>query len=487
MLLASLSLALCPAAVSAPARLPFASADLPYAELAERFLADHGLTGSSPDEVVVSAILERDFFSTRIGQFEVCIPRVDLEDKETANDYRDVCAALCASQRSWVGWLGEHVADQEELLDDLEELEKWVDKWKVAKLRELGEESPRNALDLFKASDEVRKLSGSLAQRIQSGGVLGVSLEAAAPVQLALMPRRKSFVEFLCFAGWILPDYQASFWAPGISSWTEFRLDGLQVIALEYPPHTTPVEGDYENSSSMKDRDVTGLEQQVVQLAMNQLLAYQHGDALPSGVISGLTIEMLIELYGACHTRNDGDMRARETHAREIFIAGGQSEGGRLPQNIAESRWRTDYGKHHYTRILKQVQKSGASSDKRNRHKYNSFLLVGDNESDRFVVHAPVYGPSAGSEQPPAGIRGDYLEFLRAYNVAFMHWLRVDAAGGKKDSAQAFARLMAKITADDTEATFAEALEEVYGSPLTHPEVDTDCLEGRFIKWLSKQ
>ncbi len=209
---------------------------------------------------------------------------------------------------------------------------------------------------------------------------------------------------------------------------------------------------------------------------------------MPSEVIRGLSISMLIEMYGACYTRNDGDLRGRITHKREVFVRGGQSEGGRLPQNMAESRWRTDYGKHHYTRILKQVQKSGASSDKRNRHKYNSFLLVGDDEAARFVIHAPVFGAGSGEvETPPADVDGDYLEFLRAYNVAFLYWLQTAAAGSKKKSSAAFSALLGAQTTASGEHGLAAELEKVYGHPLSNAEVDTNCLEGRFIKWLSKQ
>jgi hypothetical protein len=176
------------------------------------------------------------------------------------------------------------------------------------------------------------------------------------------------------------------------------------------------------------------------------------------------------------------------THKREVFVRGGRSEGGQLPQNVAESRWRTDYGKHHYTRILKQVQKSGASYDKRNRHKYNAFLLVGDDEGARFVIHAPIFGPGSGEiETPPASVDGDHLEFLRAYNVAFLYWLQTAAAGPKKKSTASFSKLLTAVTAGSAEDGLPAVLEEVYGLPLSNAEVDENCLEGLFIKWLSKQ
>ena len=482
MLVASLSLAV---AIAAPLSLP--RVELPYAELAQRFLEAHGQSAQTPENVEISAILERDFFSARVGQFEVWIPAVNLTEKETARDFQAICAGLCKAQEHWVNWLGAEVQDSKALLKDFETHRKWIDKWKVAELGTAVKQGKHRAMDLFDASESDQARSDHLAQVMQSGAVVGSSMEVSSPVRLVLMPQRKEFVEFLAFAGWFLPEQQSAFWVPGIENWTEFRLNDFQVIALQYPA-TAPVEGDYSGYVSMKDRDVTGLEQQAVQLGMNKLFAYQHGDAMPSEVISGLSIQMLIELYGTCQTRNDGDLRGRQTHKREIFIAGGQSQGGQLPQNVAESRWRTEYGKDSYARILKQVQKSGSSSDKRNSHKYNSFLLVGDGESERFIVHAPVFGPGgATSEVPPPSVQGDYMEFLRAYNVAFMHWLKTEAASSKKKSEEAFAKLLVRISNSEADSRLSAIMEECYGMPLSTPEVGTDCLEGLFIKWISKQ
>ncbi len=480
MLVSSLTLALA-CSISTPIEH-----ELPYQELADRFITEYDLSGKTPEEVDLSLLLEQHFFSTRLGQFEVWIPGTALANKETARDYQAVCTALCVAQSHWIDWMGEEARDQKAVKAGFKALGKWVKGWKTSELGSAIQDGHSNALDLFKAKDKDRQLSAQLAKVMQSGSSIGTSMEVVSPVRLVLMPERKGFVEFLAFSGWLLPDQQPSFWIPGIQNWTEFRLNDLQVIALQYPA-TVQMEGDYEGSTSMKDRDVSGLEQQVVQLGINQLLAYQHGDALPTEVISGLSISMLIELYGTCHTRNDGDMRARHRAAREIFVSGGRSSGGRLPQNVAESRWRTDYGKNHYNRILKQVQKSGASSDKRNRHKYNSFLLIGDNESDRFVVHAPILGDGGLTEEVPQSVSGDYLEFLRAYNVAFLYWVQTEAGGSKKKSAQAFSRLLSQISHAGAEQSFAATIEGVYGMPLSNSKLDTKSLEGRFLKWISKQ
>ncbi|MFT7670475.1 MAG: hypothetical protein ACI8X5_003184 [Planctomycetota bacterium] len=482
MVVASLSLAL---ALTAP--IYQSESELPYAELAERFLQENGQAGLPIEDVTVEAILEESFFSTRVGQFEIWIPTAALQKKDTARDYTDICAGLCKAQNLWMGWLGPQVKGSEQLVEGFDALENWISKWKVTTLTSVAKQEERNALNLFKAKGEVRTNSEHLAQVMRSGSVLGSAIEDFKPVQLILMPKRKEFVEFLTVAGLLLPEQKGTFWVPGIETWTEFRINNAQVIALQHPA-STPVPGKYDGSTSMKDREPTGIEQQAVQLGMNRLLAYHHGPSLPDQVIAGLSINMLIELYGSCHTRNDGDMRGRITHARSVFIAGGQSSGGRLPQNVAVSRWRTGYGKSHYMRILKQVQKSGSSGDKRNSHKYNSFLLIADDEASRFITHSPLYGPAERETDPlPEGFSGDYMEFLRAYNVGFMHWLRTAAGGSKKDSSAAFGIFLSQISLANEDQDLAKAAEASYGLPISDPGLTNASLEGRFVKWVSKQ
>ena len=493
MLHALLAATLCvssPTLTAAPNPAPTLSAtatELPYEEIAQTFLELHGLTDKAAEDIELNTILAEHFVSTRVGLFDVLVPTATLKEKAATKDYRDVCAALCSAQARWVEWLGASALEGEALQSSLEEHSKWIDQWSVRLLEAAGDAESRRAVDLFEADDEVRARTDHLASSMQSGAVLGLSLEATSPVRLVLMPERKGFVEFLAFTGWHNPDLRSIYWAPGIENWTEFRIQGLQVIALQYP-NVAPAPGDYGAFTTMKDRDITGLEQQVVQMGMNQLFSYMHGEAMPNSVIRGLSINLLIDLYGTCHTRNDGDLRGRVTQGREEFVRGGQSEGGLLPPNVAENRWRSDYGKHRYTHILKQAQKSGASQDKRNKHKWNTFLLVADDDKERTIVHAPFFGPGAVEEERPGELFDmDYSEFLRAYNVAFMHYLQSAGGGSKKKSAVLFSSLMAKVSTSDAELSFGKVLEELYEMPLSNEKVDLNCLEGRFLKWISKQ
>ena len=461
--------------------------ELPYQQVAEYFLEEHGLLGKRPEEVDLAAVLARDFVSTRVGLFDVLMPVLELEEKQTAKDYRDVCAALCEAQVRWIDWLGPQAQGAAELKADLGALSKWITKWPGKGLEGASKGTQRSSLELCGAPPEVRALSERLGASMASGEVLGLSHEEPRAARLVLMPERKGFVEFLAFTGWHNPELRSIYWAPGIENWSEFRIQELQVMALQYPA-VAPTPGDYSGFTSMKDRDISGLEQQVVQLGMNRLLAYMHGATIPDSVIRGLAINMLIDQYGSCHTRNDGDLRGRVTRKREIFIRGGRSEGGALPPNIAENRWRTDYGKFRYAKILKQSQKSGASQDKRNKNKFNTFLLVSNDDKERTVVHAPLMG-QVGDEvaAPPEDFSTDYAEFLRAYNVAFMHYLRSAAGGSKKKSAELFSRLLVEVALAEEAMTFGELLRQLYGVPLSLPDLGEDSLEARYIKWISKQ
>lgn len=462
------------------------SAELPYQQVAKEFLSDHGITEPSPEELDLGAVLERDFFRAQVGLFEVMIPVGDLAKKETAKDFQGVCMALSEAQARWIEWLGDDAIEGDALVKDLESTQKWAKSWKVGELISAAEGDSRDAAELFAPKSAQLEAIERAATVMQARSVLGLSIEEPTAIRLVLMPHREQFVEFLAFAGWYRPELQPNFWVEGIRNWSEFRLDDLQVIALEYAA-IGPAEGEYAQATSMKDRAQTGLEEQVVQLGMNKLLAYEHGAAMPGGLISGLSINMIIEQYGECHTSLDGDTRSRVTGKREQFVHGGRSEGGALPQNIALSRWRTDYGKRHYVRILKQVQKSGASADKRNRNQLNSFLLLSDNGAARTVAHAPLLGESATKDELPDDVLPDFKELVRAYKTAFLFWLQTEAAGSKKKSSVAFSSFMVKLSLDEEGDGFSKAVEEVYGMPLSDPELGSNCLETRFLKWISRQ
>ncbi len=461
--------------------------DLPHGELAESFLESMGRNPKAPRQLnTPESILADQFLVTSIGLFEVSIPVAALKRRSTSKDYRDICLALSEAQNEWVNWLGDGAKDGKTLSKSLSTLSTWIGDWDEEDLMDAGEGDFRDSLDLHHANEETRELSTELSQTFREASVVGEARKDLQPVKLVLMPDRKQFVEFVAYAGWYLPGARNSFWMPGCETWSFFHLNDFQVIALEYASPTAH-SGDYTQSYSMKSKSPTGMEEQVVQIGLNKFLAYEHGEALPPSLVSSLALNLVTRLYGACHTRIDGDTRGKVTQKREVFVRGGRPEGGILPPNTAESRWRQNYGKDHYTPILKQAQKAGASAQKKRSKRYNAFQLEDEYGSNRYVTHAPLLGPSAGVEEVvPDAVYGDYLEFNRAYRSAFLYWLQHHGAKSKKKSAKAFGEFICQVSGS-ADVSISEIAESVYGKPLSNQDADKKSLEGSFLRWLSKQ
>lgn len=496
MMLAPLLATLAPvlSLASPPALAPptLVEGGLPYDRLAESFLESVGRAGATRAEAQPEAILADEFLLTSVGLFDVWIPRAELSREETAADYRDLCLALLNSQEEWMVWLGDAARDSKSLAKDFAGQRKWIESWKVSVLEEAARAGRASAdrqttTDLFGADEKARDREARLARAFRSATILGQARSDGQPVELVLMPTREGFVEFIAYAGWLLPGSRNSFWQEGIETWSHFYLNDLHVLALEYAaPSAAP--GDYTQAYSMKAKTPTGMEQQVVQLGLNKLLAYEHGDALPPSLITGFSINLVTKLYGGCYTRIDGDVRSRVTAKREVFVRGGRPEGGILPPNTADSRWRVDHGRAHYVPTLRQAQKAAATSKKRGGDKYVSFQLVSDDESQRYLTHAPLLGPSAGPEEVvPDAVYGDYLEFTRAYQAAFLHWLQEAGAGSNKKSAKAFSAFLGGLAGGSDAPSIASVAEAVYGLPLSDAEAGKKSLEGRFLRWLAKQ
>ncbi|MFT7484616.1 MAG: hypothetical protein ACI9F9_000456, partial [Candidatus Paceibacteria bacterium] len=468
-----------------------ASQELPYAELADRFLESKGKANAGPSQTTPSAILDEDFLKAEVGLFDIWIPADELGEKQVAKDYRTLCAALCAAQTEWVSWLGDGAIEGERLLEDMQLAQQWIEGWDLADLQATQSSGERSVSVMFEPKEKIAAALGRCADSLRQNKVLGSEQESPSrPVKLVLMPSRKGFVEFIAYAGQHYERDRGNFWLPSIQNWSQFDLADMRVIALEYAsPAARP--GSYTESYSMRSKSPTGMEEQVVQLGLNELLAHQHGDALPPSLISGLSINLVTRIYKACHSRIDGDTRGKVTAKREVFVRGGRPEGGILPPNSAESRWRQNYGKNYYGPILKQAQKAGATEAKHRRlkdAKLNSFMLVRESGMPEYLTQAPLLGASGGPvEVVPDVVYGDYLEFTRAYRSAFLYWLQNHGERSKKKAAKSFGELLCRLSGDAQEKGLAAIAEEIYGAPLSDPTASKKSLEGRFLKWITKQ
>ena len=114
------------------------------------------------------------------------------------------------------------------------------------------------------------------------------------------------------------------------------------------------------------------------------------------------------------------------------------------------------------------------------------FELENDAGNKRRAVSGPFLGsPAEGVEGPPQQYVGDYKEFLRSYRSCFVHWLRDESQGKEKPSRVAFARWLIHLGSDQ-DLSLEQSLEEVFGAPLSHTDLDQDVLEASFLSWLKK-
>jgi hypothetical protein len=471
-----------------PATLPAGDA-LPYADLAQSFLESKGKADASRRDTSIDKIIEDGFLEASVGVFQVWAPIDELADRETAKNFRDLCTALCNAQIGWVEWLGEGATNGDELLENFTTYRDWIETWEPSSITAAGEKAQRDVRDIFDFSEKVQASDEFTKEWMRHKRVLSDGTVQPRAIKLVLMPSRKGFVEFIAYGGHQFPKDKSNFWRPDMQNWTHFTLNDYMIMALEYAsPKSGP--GEYEPAYDMNTKSETGMQEQIVQMGLNQMLDHQHGDALPSSLASGLAINLVTQMYDHCTSRIDGDIRGKVTAKRSQFVRGGLSHGGILPPNSAESRWRANYGSKFYAPILKRVQSSGykeAKSKKIKLPKYNSFLLESDGGVGTHLTHAPLLGPSGGpTEKVDDSVYGDYLEFTRAYRCAFLHWLQHYGLKKEKDSKAAFGVFLSKLSGGLEGPNIADIAEEIYGAPLSDGEASKKTLEGRFLKWISK-
>lgn len=464
-----------------------ATPQLPFEEIARRGLASYGESGADAAAFELDAFFARHFCALDLGLFELAIPARSLADRRWAQAFADVSTALLEAQVQWLARADPAQASSKDLRADLAALGRWSAKWTPAELARAGSGEQRALRIALAPKDEIQQAAerARAAMLTSRGLASGRTLEG--PVRLVLAPTRRDFVELLALAGWAKEDLRSIFWQPGVDEWLEFSVDDRKVIALEYTA-TGRAAGDYAAGTPMDERSPTGIQQQVVQLALLRLVDVHYAGGMPAELGKGLVMNLVVDQFGEIRTRVDGDLSANQTQKREVFVRGGASEGGRLPQNVAETRWRMDGGKDRYLRILRQVQRNGRSVREGSRNELARFLLQSRDESQRAVVSAPIFGAAAAEVgSPPEFVHGDFLEFVRAYQCGFVFWLQHHAAGSKKNSEQAFAQLLAALADPENTAGIEEIVQTVYGAPLSDIECGPTTLEGKFLRWLSTQ
>lgn len=476
-------LALACLAATAPARsVPGDQVELPYEELGRELLADHGYADTERGKLEVDAFLARACVHLPLGLFDVYMPAEAATGGEAAGDLKTLALALLEAQARWLELTASVAQDDRTARADIEALAKWVKTWKDGKVAGAAAGDERDLLVALGAKDNLVESAHRLADYMASGKCLGVEREAERE-PLVLVPTRRQFVQFVCLGAWIRPDLTENFWRPDIIDWTNVYADHYKFLALEFaaPGHAP---GDLEASWDMDSKSPTGMAQQITQLAMNSLVDNYLGERVPPALAGAIALNLVIDVFGECNTRVDGDLRERRTEAREIFVPGGNPGGGFLPVNSAESRWRSTHGADRFVKVLQTAQKEGGEDAQRG-DKLRWFELLDDAQSKRAEVSAPLLGSGANASPPAEPFHGDYTEFLRAYRGCFLYWLQSAADGPPKKSAQTFGELLGALAGPAEEGGLEAAFQRVYDAPLSSAELEDD-LEGRFLEWLSK-
>jgi hypothetical protein len=464
------------------------SHQLPYDDLARNALVRAGLDDIDPRGFSFERFFEAGFLHTRLGIYDLYLPAGRSLDTDELEDYRAMALTLLDAQGVWLDWLAPSARGMREPLGDLKKVRGWVKGWKSDELLRVAQDGQREALDALRAKASVRKASEQLAEFMGLGAALSLKRNKPVFEPVVLVPDRERFVEMVCIGGWLYPRERRNFWHGGITNWTHFYVDHYKFLSLELTdPNQRP--GNWTNGVSMNYRNPQAMAQQVAQLAIGSLLDNYYEERIPPALAGALSMNLVIELFGECDTRADGDLRVRRTGAREVFVPGGQSEGGVLPPLRADSRWRDRHGSDHFVSLLRQAQRDGATKVRKAREKHKHFVLLSDSGGSRQVVTAPFLGAGATTaDELPEEFRGDWVEFLRSYRSCFLWWLQNKAERSAKKSGGSFATLLEDLAVDEEDLDLPMTFARTYdGDPLSCEDPGKKDLEGRFLRWLAKQ
>jgi len=455
--------------------------DLVFDEVAKRWLHRNHLPAEEALKLELPGVLARAFARIELGTVCVYVPPASLQDAKTLKDVSTALVAVAEAQTTWKQWRTGTEPDPRagDPLGD------WLRSWtpKTFAALELA------GADLVERLAPEPEVIGALADLRDAFERPVVTGNGTAPehvdTPLVLFPRRAEFVELVCLAGWLDPVLRPSAWSDGVATWLEYDADGTHMLTLQY---TANANGSWQNGVGVGERNPAALAELVTQVTARRFLRSAVAPSLDPALVAALANALVIDLHGELDTRIDGDVRARSSEARSQFVPGGNPNGGTLPPTSAENRWRGTKGKDHFVGILAQVQKKSGKKASSKAAKLSTFELEGDGGA-KGLVTAPFLG--AGGTAPEAALLPDYLELVRSYGVAFVHWLREDGADTSAASRAAFGRLVTALAHGADPERLPALFQEVYGQPLSASDAAglfaSPTLEGRFLTWLSKQ
>lgn len=466
--------------VGAPGAARAQQAD--YTEAAQRFKAAYALEGLADDPTALDPALDRAFARLDVGLFEVRYPWVQLADARRVEQLRDLLLGLIDLQLRGRAWL-DLAADAAPTPPEVAIVRAWIKGWKGEALKKAlsGRKADQLLTALAGANDGVLAALEQMKQEFRDGAGFGVPAKGAA-TRLLLAPTRDAFIGTVAWIGSLSADHRALLWGANLPVRIEAHLDELLILAL-----TSPAPDGNALGIAMDAREKNGLLEHVTQYGADRVIKHLFGAKLDAGLHAGLAVNLVIDLYGENNARLFGSGEGKTIPARERFVPGGRSEGGKLSAHSADSRWRSEKGKDRFVKQLKLAQvEGGKAASKLGEAAPSPFahFILDEREKPNVkdVAHAPVLGPFAAAQPMPENFFADYQEFLRAYRTAFLHWLATEAKladGGRRGAARL---LRARI--ERPEATLDALAQELFGVPLTAAEPDSKALEWQFLGWL---
>ncbi|MFN0008034.1 MAG: hypothetical protein ACKVXR_09020 [Planctomycetota bacterium] len=489
--------------------LPAAAATIEgpsYADLGKAYLADHGKVADA-SLLPIEKIRSDWCVHLELGAFDPAFPFEYLSEKKHFEQLKVLSTVLLEMQIHWVAWMGSDPKVLETARADIQSLQAWIKAWRPAALANVARAEDRDLYVLMGAKEPQLKARDRLRELLCKPDVLGVAPRDGMPVRILFAPTRREFVELIGYMGLADPAKQADHWVPDATEWTNFWIGWDFVIALEYPPWSPDPK--FHTGLPMDKFSKTGLEEHALLQAGNALQWLVYGADGAPYIHQAVAMNLAIAVCGQLNAlEGDGwgyGTTGGRTNPYERFVPGGNSSGGLLPpipaasqDTLKKGRWREGLGADYFALPLRKGQKNGLKMLAKEgpehlakviaEDKAAHFLLVAPDESDKYVVSAPFFGPAAKEKPyPPTSVILDYREFFRAYKSGFTHWLKTESDPKDPKGCEArFRDLLRKMHGRDPESPFEDLVQEIYSLPLSAKNGETDSLEWRYLEWLAR-
>ena len=449
-----------------------------------------GLEDKPIEEVSPEDLLETSFLTLRLGIFDLSLSKHSSEDQTKAGDFIALGGALLDIQAAFLGWLGESAPGYAEAKKDIKTLHGWLKSIRRKSVASIDEDARGEVSGhLPKVAPEVIEAQARFGAYMASGAALSLEREGELVEPIILAPDRREFLELIGSFGLLYPDQEYIYHNNDVLIWTNTYCNDLTVVALEFANLGSSTSGAF-GGLNMNSRSPSGMAQQIAQLSAGAMFDNLFGSKIPPSLAGSFAVNLVIEVFGECNTRVDGDLKSRRTEAREVFVPGGNPDGGILPPLLADSRWRSEHGADFYLTGLQGSQSAGSGQGKKKHQKLQFFEVMNDIENSSLYLQAPFLGTLAAERNLIIKDEyfGDAQEMFRAYRTAFAYWMKDKAVKKKKDGKRAFADLLTTLAqAEPTDNVLEATIEKIYGKPLTSADPNSkEDLEGEFLHWLSR-